>query len=59
MAPDFCIPVDLRQGRGDAEAVGLTRQIVGAFGDLLESWPEIRAVAFSLRGEGKEAFVAV
>jgi hypothetical protein len=59
MAPDFCIPVDLRQGRADSEAVGLTRQIVGVFGNLLEAWPEIRAAAFSLREEGKEAFVAV
>jgi hypothetical protein len=57
--PDFCIPVDLRQGRTDSEAVGVTRQIVKSFGELLECWPEMRSAALSLRNDGKEAFVAV
>ena len=57
--PDFCIPADLREGRERSEVITLSRRLVDLFGELLESWTEIRKAAQSLRESGRELIVPV
>ena len=57
--PDFCIPADIREGRERSEAITLSRRLVDLFGELLESWTEIRTAARSLRESGRELIATV
>jgi hypothetical protein len=57
--PDFCIAADLREGREKSEVITLSRRLVDLFGELLESWTEIRKAAQSLRESGRELIVPV
>ncbi len=42
---DFCIPLDLKNGRNDEEVLTLARQLTDRFGGLLSVWPEMLEAA--------------
>ena len=42
---DFCIPLDLKNGRSDEEVLTLARQLTDRFGGLLSFWPEMLETA--------------
>ena len=49
---DYCIPLDLIEGRNLNEIRDLSQQLVLHFGQLLYSWPEIIETAQRLRDKG-------
>jgi hypothetical protein len=50
--PSFGIPVDLLEGRSSSEALGLIREMVRRFGQLLAAWPDVVDAAATLRSRG-------
>ena len=50
---DYVVPTDLRGNRSLEQARKLSRELVFKFGQLLYCWPDIVAVARSLRTKGE------
>ncbi len=51
--PDYCVPLDLLNGRSDDEARELAQRLVLKFGQLLRWWPDIAETARELRARGQ------
>lgn len=57
--PDYCVPLDLVDGRGRGEARVLAQRLVLRFGELLTWWPHMMEVATELRARDTSLATAV
>ena len=59
MRPDYCLPLDLLDGRSVEETRLLAQRLVRRFGQLLFWWPEMTAATKNLRGQGQRLALPV
>jgi FkbH-like protein len=59
MRPDYCLPLDLLDGRSVEETRLLAQRLVRRFGQLLSWWPEMTAATKQLRAQGQRLALPV
>lgn len=59
MRSDYCLPLDLLDGRSVEDTRLLAQRLVRGFGQLLSWWPEMTEVTKSLRAQGQRLALPV